>query len=176
VSGGTRRVFLALLVLMLRETFVTSFLLQKARRLRKQTSEPWISVLECYKAGDTAGSLFKKTIDKPFIMSTQAPMLLVPMLYVSVICGLFYLLFEAIPTVLVETHRLNAGETGCAFLALFIGCVCGCMYGCAFYILPHNTKYVRLHHATAPSWSRPRSASTPSSPRHALLRTRFVQL
>ena len=135
------------MVIILPETYVPFLLQQEAKRLRKETGDArWISALERSKAGDTVGSLFKKTIAKPFIMIVQEPMLAVLTLYVSFIYGLIYLLFEAIPIVFVETHGLNAGEAGCVFLALLFGCVCGC----AFYMLWYNKKYVRMHHAMAP--------------------------
>lgn len=35
--------------------------------------------------------------------------------------GVVYLLFEAIPIVFEETHGLNAGLSGCVFLALLSG-------------------------------------------------------
>lgn len=138
---------LGLHVRILPETYVPFLLQQEAKRLRKETGDDrWISALERSKAADTPGSLFKKTVAKPFIMLVQEPMLAVLTLYVSFIYGLIYLLFEAIPIVFEETHGLNAGEAGLVFLALLFGCVCGC----ALYMLYYNKEYIRLHHAMAP--------------------------
>jgi len=150
-------VCLALMIPILPETYVPFILQQEARRLRKETGEPWISALERSKAGDTAGSLFKKTIAKPFIMIVQEPMLLVLTLYMSFVYGIIYLLFEAIPIVFQGTHGLNAGEAGLVFLALLSGGVIGVIA----YIFYFNPQYVKLHDKIAPKSVPPEARLTP---------------
>jgi MFS family permease len=150
-------VCLAAMIVILPETYVPFILQQEARKLRKQTGEPWISALERSKKGDTAGSLFKKTIAKPFIMIVQEPMLAVLTLYMSFVYGIIYLLFEAIPIVFEQTHGLNAGESGLVFLALLSGGVLGVIS----YIFYFNPQYVKLHHKIAPKSVPPEARLTP---------------
>ncbi|ORY35819.1 major facilitator superfamily domain-containing protein [Naematelia encephala] len=102
------------------ETYAPKILVQKAKRLRKDTDEKrWYAPLE--KADHAFKARLNAILFKPFIMLALEPMLLACTLYMSFVYGVVYLLFEAFPFVFERNHGFNSGEDGLAFLGLLSG-------------------------------------------------------
>ncbi|KAI0080277.1 MFS general substrate transporter [Panus rudis PR-1116 ss-1] len=130
---------LAGIIFTLPETYVPVLLVNKAKRLRKETGDDrYWAPLE--KKRLSAVQTMEAVLARPFKILFLEPMLLAITLYMSFIYGCMYLLFEAYPIVFSIGHGLNAGLSGLTFLPIFIG---GAI-GCAIYIVYWNPLYARL--------------------------------
>ncbi|BGP39645.1 hypothetical protein JCM10450v2_003616 [Rhodotorula kratochvilovae] len=146
-----------LFVFLLPETYVPYILATEAKRLRKETGDDrWHAALEKKNTDGFKGTL-KRTVLKPFIMIIEEPMLLVITLYMSLVYGVVYLLFEAIPIVFEGVHGLNPLESGLVFLALLTGGVLGVLG----YVLYFNRKYMAIHRAIKPRMVAPEERLKP---------------
>lgn len=135
-----------LIVFAMPETYVPYILATEAKRLRKETGDDrWHAALEKKNNDGIMGTL-KRTVLKPFIMIVEEPMLLCLTLYMSLVYGVVYLLFEAIPIVFEGKHGLNPLESGLVFLALLTGGSLGVLG----YVTYFNRQYMRIHHAIKP--------------------------
>ncbi|GJN88991.1 hypothetical protein Rhopal_001962-T1 [Rhodotorula paludigena] len=142
---------------LLPETYVPYILHLEAKRLRKETGDNrWHAPLDAPVTGGLKGTL-ERTIFKPFVMLGQEPMLAVITLYMSLVYGVVYLLFEAIPIVFEGRHGLNPGESGLIFLALLTGGV----VGVAGYVFYFNRKYMAMHRALRPKMVPPEERLKP---------------
>ncbi|GAA6036911.1 hypothetical protein NBRC10512_001275 [Rhodotorula toruloides] len=146
-----------LLVAFLPETYVPVILQAEARRLRKETGDSrYHAELDIKKEGGIKATL-QRTVLKPFVMAAQEPMLLIITIYMSLVYGVVYLLFEAIPIVFEGKHGLNGGESGLVFLALLTGGVIG-VCGYIFYF---NPQYMKKHRALRPKMVPPEERLKP---------------
>ncbi|GAA5966389.1 hypothetical protein JCM8115_002855 [Rhodotorula mucilaginosa] len=131
------------IIFLLPETYLPVLMAAEAKRLRKETGDDRYHADLDNKQESGVKAVLQRTVLKPFIMFFQEPMLAVITLYMSLVYGVVYLLFEAIPIVFSRTHHLNAGLSGCVFLALLSGGAAGVL-GYLFY---WNPKYMKIHHA-----------------------------
>ncbi|CEQ40292.1 SPOSA6832_01927 [Sporobolomyces salmonicolor] len=132
------------IIFILPETYVPTILHLEAKRLRKETGDDrWHAPIET-KQDESFKAILRRTVLKPFIMIVEEPMLAT--LYMSLVYGVVYLLFEAIPIVFMGAHHLNAGECGLVFLALLLGAV----FAVFLYIVYFNRQYMKMHHDIKP--------------------------
>ena len=113
------------IIFLLPETYLPVLMAAEAKRLRKETGDDRYHADLDKKQESGVKAVLQRTVLKPFIMFFQEPMLAVITLYMSLVYGVVYLLFEAIPIVFSRTHHLNAGLSGCVFLALLSGGAAG---------------------------------------------------
>ncbi|KLO07586.1 MFS general substrate transporter [Schizopora paradoxa] len=136
-----------LIVVTLPETYAPKILVQKARRIRKETGDSrYFAPLEDQEKESFAKQL-NRTIGRPFKVLFQEPMLIAISLYMSFVYGCIYLLFEAYPIVFVEGHHMTVGSLGLTFLPIFLGGICGVV----IYLAIFNPRYVRLMEKFSPN-------------------------
>jgi len=113
-------------VIFVPETYAPVILQKKARRLRKV--DP-VGNADLYAEHERADWSFKgvihRTIYRPFKMMMVEPILILVTLYLSVVYGVLYALFEAIPVIFVGTRGFNIGENGLIFIGVGIGTTLG---------------------------------------------------
>ncbi|WVW85397.1 hypothetical protein I302_107435 [Kwoniella bestiolae CBS 10118] len=113
-------VCLAVIVVLVPETYAPKILAQKAKRMRKDTQEErWYAPLE--RADHRWKSRLYDILAKPFVILALEPMLLAVTMYMSFVYGVVYLLFEAYPFVFVINHGFNNLQNGLCFLGFFTG-------------------------------------------------------
>ena len=109
------------IVLTLPETYAPIILVQKAKRLRKETGdERYYAPMEKQEKVSFSRRL-SSTLGRPFIILAHEPMLIAMTAYMSFVYGCIYLLFEAYPIVFTEAHHFNAGISGLMFLPIALG-------------------------------------------------------
>jgi len=109
------------IVFTLPETYAPIILLEKAKRLRKETgNENYYAPIEKMEALSFAKRV-NNVLGRPFLILIREPMLIAITIYMSFVYGCLYLLFEAYPIVFTEGHHFNAGISGLMFLPLPIG-------------------------------------------------------
>ncbi|TIC40705.1 MFS general substrate transporter [Wallemia mellicola] len=135
-----------LIIFVLPETYAPALLSQIAKQKRKETGDDrYKSPLELRKRGFK--SEMQNTVFKPFRMLILEPMLLSLTIFMSVVYGVLYLLFEAYPFVFGPGgHNFNEGIQGLMFLPLFIGGFIACLIN-VFYF---NPKYIKAVEKYAP--------------------------
>ncbi|GAK64347.1 MFS polyamine transporter [Moesziomyces antarcticus] len=112
--------------LFLPETFAPILLVRKAKRLRKLDPE---ANKELYAPHEKSDWSFKgvmhRTLLRPFQILAQEPILVLITIYLSVVYGVLYGLFEAIPIIWSELRGFNLGEAGLIFVAVGLGTTIG---------------------------------------------------
>ncbi|THH06667.1 hypothetical protein EW146_g9542 [Bondarzewia mesenterica] len=115
-----------LAMLFLKETYAPILLLKKARRLRKADPE---GNKHLYAQAESQKWSFKellhRTLLRPFNMLMNEPVLVLITIYLSVVYGLLYALFEAFPVVFIGIHGLTVSQDGLIFIGVGIGTTIG---------------------------------------------------
>ncbi|KAI0049050.1 MFS general substrate transporter [Auriscalpium vulgare] len=110
--------------LFLPETYAPAILAAKAKRLRKQDPVGNKDVFaESERVQWSPKELIHRTILRPFKMLLVEPILLLVTVYLSVVYGVLYALFEAFPVIFIRTHGLTIPQDGLIFLGVGIGAV-----------------------------------------------------
>lgn len=121
------------------ETYAPTILVQKARRLRKETGDNrYWAPLE--RQDIRLVHRLEHILVRPFKIMFLEPMLLAVTLYMSFVYGCIYLLFEAYPIVYSIGHHLNEGLSGLTFLPIFVGGILGAIVHVTYW----NPAYERL--------------------------------
>ncbi|KIY69283.1 MFS general substrate transporter [Cylindrobasidium torrendii FP15055 ss-10] len=113
---------------LLPETFAPVILERKLLHLRK--TDP--SKVEGKKAERdnqdwSFRGLLHRTVFRPFSMLLQEPILVLVTLYMSLVYGVLYALFEAIPIIFMENHGFNLWQTGLVFIGVGVGTTIGAL-------------------------------------------------
>ncbi|KZP10514.1 MFS general substrate transporter [Athelia psychrophila] len=135
------------IVLTLPETYAPALLVQKAKRMRKETGEPRYYAHTERLAKKTLAQTLNSTLARPFRVLFAEPMLMAITVYMSFVYGCLYLLFEAYPIVFTELHGFNAGISGLMFLPLPVGG----LIAVVTYIVYFNPRYERAMAQHAPN-------------------------
>ena len=115
---------LALIVLLIPETYHPVLLRNKARRLRHESGD------NRYQAPiEKLDRSIPKTIlwscIRPFQLLTLEPMVLNLCLLSAVLLGILYLFFGAFTVIFEEHHGFSLSQNGLAFMGLFVGMILG---------------------------------------------------
>ncbi|KAF9269101.1 MFS polyamine transporter [Marasmius fiardii PR-910] len=113
-------------ILLLPETYAPVLLLRKAQRLRQQDPE---GTKNLYAEHETMDFSFKgiihRTIYRPFQMLGKEPILALITVYMSLVYGVLYALFQALPFIFMKTRGFTAGQSGLIFIGVGIGTTLG---------------------------------------------------
>ncbi|PCH37153.1 MFS general substrate transporter [Wolfiporia cocos MD-104 SS10] len=108
------------------ETYAPVLLQKKAQRLRK--ADP-IGNANLYaeheKADWSIKGVLHRTLYRPIHMLAIEPILLLVTIYLSLVYGVLYALFEALPVIFVGTRGFTIGESGLVFIGVGIGTTIG---------------------------------------------------
>jgi multidrug resistance protein len=134
------------IVLTLPETYAPIILVEKAKRLRKETgNQSYYAPLEKQDKVNFSKRL-EHILARPFVLLFQEPMLAAITVYMSFVYGCLYVLFEAYPIVFAMGHHFNAGISGLMFLPLLLGGLTAVIT----YIFVFNPRYTRAMEKHAP--------------------------
>ncbi|KAN0061677.1 hypothetical protein ACQY0O_005668 [Thecaphora frezii] len=115
-----------LTLVLLPETFAPVLLVRKAKRLRRLDPVANANLYAPHERTDwSLGGVVHRTVYRPFQILVQETMLVAITVYLSVVYGLLYMLFEAVPVVFSELRGLNLGESGLIFIAVGVGTTMG---------------------------------------------------
>ncbi|KAK7451300.1 hypothetical protein VKT23_012641 [Stygiomarasmius scandens] len=113
-------------ILFLPETYAPLLLLWKAERLRKEDPEGTKNLhAEHEKLDFSVRGILHRTVWRPFQMLGMEPILLLITIYTSLIYGVLYALFEALPLIFSVKHGFSPGESGLVFIGVGIGTTLG---------------------------------------------------
>lgn len=132
VKGGWRWTFwficiisgvcLITLAWLLPETYESTLLTRKAKRLRKVTGNENIkSQAELDNEKMTMKELAIETLYRPFEVTIIEPVVLLINVFIALVYSIMYLWFEAFPIVFVETKGFTLVELGVSYVSIMIG-------------------------------------------------------
>ncbi|KAI0296924.1 MFS polyamine transporter [Multifurca ochricompacta] len=106
------------------ETYAPTLLAQKARRLRKLDPVANNGLLaESETKIWTPREILRLTILRPFTMMFVEPILALITIYISLVYGIVYSLFEAYPLIFIGKRGLTIPQNGLMFIGIGIGAV-----------------------------------------------------
>jgi hypothetical protein len=108
---------------LLRETYASTILQKKTKRLRKDTGNPDLrSKLD---SGLTPLQKFKVSIIRPLKMLSLSPIVMILSMMMAFIYGILYLLFTTITEVFEGEYGFSGGIVGLTYLGIGIGMFSG---------------------------------------------------
>ncbi|KAJ3921057.1 MFS polyamine transporter [Lentinula edodes] len=131
------------MVVFLPETYAPVLLLRKAKKMRKEAETPEIAktiYAEHEKQDFTLGPLLHRTLFRPFQMLLLEPILVLVTVYLSIVYGVLYALFEAFPVIFVERHGFTLSQNGLIFIGVGIGSTLGALTN--FYFSLQYSKHI----------------------------------
>ena len=128
---------LALVALLVPETYHPVLLRNKARRIRKDTrDERWQAPIEIMDR--SIAQTIGRSIYRPFLLLTLEPMCLNLCLFSAILLGVLYLFFGAFNIVFTNNHEFKLWQVGLSFLGILIGMLVGIATD-PWYV-PHRTR------------------------------------
>lgn len=115
---------LAMIALLVPETYHPVLLRNKARKLRKETGdERWHAPIE--RMNKSIPMTIAVSCKRPFQLLFLEPMVLNLCLFSAILLGILYLFFGAFPIVFEGNHGFTLSQTGMSFLGIFVGMALG---------------------------------------------------
>ncbi|KIL58566.1 hypothetical protein M378DRAFT_86356 [Amanita muscaria Koide BX008] len=115
-----------IMILLLPETYAPVILLGKAKRLRKANPVVNVKIYAEHEKQDwSITGVIKRTIFRPFHMLAMEPVLILVTIYVSMVYGLLYALFETLPIIFIERRGFTVGQNGLVFIGVGLGTTLG---------------------------------------------------
>ncbi|KAJ7620403.1 major facilitator superfamily domain-containing protein [Roridomyces roridus] len=110
------------------ETYAPVILLRKVKERRRANPEGSKRLYAAHEKQDwSPWGIVKRTLFRPFIMLSQELILVLVTIYLSLIYGVMYMLFEAFPIIFVEKHGFTISQNGLVFIGVGIGTVLGAL-------------------------------------------------
>ncbi|KAJ7626786.1 MFS polyamine transporter [Roridomyces roridus] len=108
------------------ETYAPVLLLRKVREQRRVDPEGSKRLYAAHEKQDwSAWGIVKRTLFRPFIMLSEELILVLVTIYISIIYGVLYMLFEAFPIIFIEKHGFTITQNGLVFIGVGIGTFLG---------------------------------------------------
>lgn len=107
---------------LLPETYAPVILLKKVKRLRKEDPVGNKHLYAEHEKQDWSFSgILNRTLLRPFKMLAMEPILVLITVYISIVYGLLYALFQAFPIIFIIRHHFTIAQTGLTFIGIGIG-------------------------------------------------------
>ncbi|KAJ6574555.1 MFS polyamine transporter [Mycena capillaripes] len=114
------------MTLTLPETYAPVILLKKVRAMRKADPVGAQNLFAAHERQDwSVRGVVNRTLFRPFQMLAGEPILVLVTLYLSLIYGVLYGLFEAFPIIFIEKRGFTIAQNGLAFIGVGIGTTLG---------------------------------------------------
>ncbi|KAJ6104794.1 hypothetical protein N7523_011114 [Penicillium sp. IBT 18751x] len=123
------------------ETYAPVLLRKRAERLSSMNDKVYRSKLDIDRGKVSVRDAFTTALGRPWILLFSEPIVLLLSLYMAIVYGTLYMLFDAFPIVFQEIRGWSEGVGSLPFLAVMIGMMIA--VGLNMY---DNKRYVRIHH------------------------------
>lgn len=134
------------------ETYAPVLLRRRAERLSKLTGKVYRSQMDVQNGKISLRKAFKVALSRPWVLLLMEPIVFLLSLYLAIVYGTLYMLFEGFPEVFQVTRHWNAGIGSLPFLAITVGMIFAVAYS-----IFDNKRYVRIsekHNGFAPPEAR----------------------
>ncbi|PWY81565.1 MFS general substrate transporter [Aspergillus sclerotioniger CBS 115572] len=122
------------------ETYAPVLLRKRADRLTKLTGKTYISKLDVERGRVSISSAFGAALLRPWILLFAEPIVLLLSIYMAIVYGTLYMLFDAFPIVYQELRGWSEGVGSLPFLGVMVG-----MMSAVGYNMWDNKRYKRVH-------------------------------
>ncbi|KAJ5937316.1 hypothetical protein N7454_004971 [Penicillium verhagenii] len=126
--------------LLVPETYAPVLLRKRAERLSKITGKVYRSKLDIDRGKVSARNAFGTALKRPWILLFSEPIVFLLSLYMAIVYGTLYMLFDAFPIIFQEIRGWSEGVGSLPFLAVMIGMMIA--VGLNMF---DNKRYVRIH-------------------------------
>ena len=126
------------------ETYAPLLLRKRAQRLSKITGKVYLSKLDIQRGPVSTKDAFGAALLRPWILLAAEPIVLLLSLYMAIVYGTLYMLFDAFPIVYQEVRGWNEGVGSLPFLGVMVG-----MMTAVAYNIYDNKRYVRVLRANS---------------------------
>jgi len=118
----------AIMILTLPETYAPVILLNKVKAQRKADPAGTQNLFAAHEKQDWSfQGVLKRTLFRPFQMLFNEPILVLVTIYLSLVYGVLYGLFQAFPIIFVVKRGFTIGQNGLTFIGVGIGTTIGAM-------------------------------------------------
>jgi MFS family permease len=124
------------------ETYAPLLLSKRADRLSALTGRVYRSKFEIERGRLSARNAFTAALGRPWILLFSEPIVLLLSIYMAIVYGTLYMLFDAFPIIFQDIRGWGEGVGSLPFLAVMIGMMIA--VGLNMY---DNKRYVRIHKA-----------------------------
>jgi multidrug resistance protein len=128
--------------LLIPETYAPVLLSKRAKRLTTLTGKVYRSKVEIERGRVSPRDAFTTALGRPWILLFSEPIVLLLSLYMAIVYGTLYMLFDAFPIIFQEIRGWSEGVGSLPFLAVMIGMMIA--VGVNMY---DNKRYVKIHKA-----------------------------
>lgn len=125
------------------ETYAPLILNKRAQALSTQNGREYKSVYELQSEMQTASTILKVGLVRPWQLLLLEPIVLLLSMYTAIVYGTLYLLFSAYPVVFQAERGWSAGKGGLPFLGIAIGMMLSLVV-----IVSINGKYEKIRQAS----------------------------
>ena len=122
------------------ETYAPLLLRKRAERLSKITGNAYMSKLDIQRGPVSARNAFGAALLRPWILLFVEPIVLLLSIYMAIVYGTLYMLFDAFPIVYQQVRGWSEGVGSLPFLGVMVGMVSAVVYN-----MLDNSRYVRIH-------------------------------
>lgn len=127
-------------ILIVPETYAPVLLRKRAERLSKLNGKVYRSRMDIDRGKVSARDAFGTALKRPWILLFAEPIVFLLSLYMAIVYGTLYMLFDAFPIVFQEIRGWSEGVGSLPFLSVMIGMMIA--VGLNMY---DNKRYVRIH-------------------------------
>ncbi|KAJ5717601.1 hypothetical protein N7488_003247 [Penicillium malachiteum] len=127
-------------VLIVPETYAPVLLRKRAERLSEITGKVYRSKLEMERGKVSTRAAFGTALKRPWILLFAEPIVLLLSIYMAIVYGTLYMLFDAFPIVFQEIRGWSEGVGSLPFLAVMTGMMIAVALN-----MYDNKRYVRIH-------------------------------
>ncbi|KAF7368719.1 MFS general substrate transporter [Mycena venus] len=115
-----------IMIFTLPETYAPIILLKKVKALRKADPAGHKQLFAAHEKQDwSVRGVLSRTFFRPFQMLASEPILVLITIYLSLVYGVLYGLFEAIPIIFIEKRGFTIAQDGLVFIGVGIGTTIG---------------------------------------------------
>ncbi|KAG6910333.1 hypothetical protein DXG01_011401 [Tephrocybe rancida] len=115
-----------LVIVAIPETYAPVILLKKAKRLRKEDPVANKAIHAEHEKQDwSIKGVVHRTLFRPFHMLFMEPVLVLITIYLSLVYGLLYALFQAFPIIFIQRRGFTIAQDGLIFIGVGIGTTLG---------------------------------------------------
>ncbi|KAJ5683568.1 hypothetical protein N7462_006733 [Penicillium macrosclerotiorum] len=122
------------------ETYTPVLLRKRADRLCSITGRVYRSKVDIHRGKVSARDAFSAALSRPWILLFSEPIVFLLSLYMAIVYGTLYMLFDAFPIIFQEIRGWSEGVGSLPFLAVMIGMMIA--VGLNMY---DNKRYIRIH-------------------------------
>jgi hypothetical protein len=134
------------------ETYSPVLLRRRAKKLSSRTGKVYKSKMEAEHGAKSAAQEFKNALSRPWILLLMEPIVLLLSIYMAIIYGTLYMMFDAFPIVYQQQRGWSPGIGGLAFIGVAMGMMIAVAYS-----LWDNKRYKKIedqHGGQAPPEAR----------------------